>query len=925
MGCNIPPSDIIPAVAARLQYYVEIQRKEAGFDLSGIQGNKKEKYRLYQYSQAQGVHHTQRFKKNFLDNQMEAALRSYAGKSRRGQDKTLEINPEQKKHTQNRIRKKMSSLAISDKMNNSNVCLRRQTVKQRLLNDRGSISSDRTQISAPQVSYKEFRRLISTAANLIVATTSDENKQNSSDLHKKDLCSPSWNYYEKLILPYIPFPQHRVYNSLKEQKAQSQSPESVKITSSLHESFTISEPVSLDETDHREDMDLTCKMNETFIQESEISVANKEEENYEIRVYTGSSTEANVKQILNITLVGSNGQSRKLSLETSSTNPVPFCSGQTDIFKMKTKDVGVLEQVIVGMKRKSAGFKCYCEDIIVKKGSPTAEVYVFPFNRWLSSNQTVLQVLPHIPEDTNVVNKPHIQSQDKQQMKIKSIEKSSLVDSNVDDHGKVPSPSQLLEEAQLLMYPDPEETITCKEVELDKELASVNSKINVIKESGLSIDKLVPENSAAATNSLTNSEKPFTNTEIPVETKIDISLEKHAQEPSQLDGSQFEEVTNGDASYKPSLEENENKNRIINKSSHTAKSELIQKKIQRDVSKHKKASSPPPYVFFSNGVKKSTDVGEEQSEGNSTGDSIKPNKIQSDIATPVGIDQRASSAINNEGNRNASQLFLLQQILLEPMDSSSARSLGAESQDSCRGLENMETKDSCVTDNDLKTSHVHVNEQCCHPIDQIVQTTVTCEDDGSSFISDTTLAEDFLFSDTSLILSLSENEDLRDFAPGYSSDSENHQPRHMTEDQEMRRRDGRINNNFKKAKFREDISVLFQEALDAISIKDKDVLKNMCQAHFFLLSATDKEGKTLLHHAATHGNASMCQALLDSNVGMINIDRQDFFGRTALHYAVLNGNSKIVKLLLNNGAKFEISDKNSETVLDLALSHVEEM
>ncbi|KAG9477044.1 hypothetical protein GDO78_002434 [Eleutherodactylus coqui] len=88
----------------------------------------------------------------------------------------------------------------------------------------------------------------------------------------------------------------------------------------------------------------------------------------------------------------------------------------------------------------------------------------------------------------------------------------------------------------------------------------------------------------------------------------------------------------------------------------------------------------------------------------------------------------------------------------------------------------------------------------------------------------------------------------------------------------------------------------------------------------FIGCVTDEEGKTLLHHAAAQENPTICQVLLDTNIGLVNIDQQDQFGKTALHYAVEKGNPKTIKILLYNGSKEEIPDKKSKMALDIGLS-----
>ncbi|KAM8934194.1 uncharacterized protein RCH25_004616 [Pelodytes ibericus] len=197
--------------------------------------------------------------------------------------------------------------------------------------------------------------------------------------------------------------------------------------------------------------------------------------------------------------------------------------------------------------------------------------------------------------------------------------------------------------------------------------------------------------------------------------------------------------------------------------------------------------------------------------------------------------------------------------------------------------------------------------------------------DESSYLTDTTLNEEYTFSDTSLDLSLSEHEESDGIFSFSTTGSLSSQSEDASEYKDMRRRVTDPVLREIKAKSRNDSSWIFQKALHVIKNKQTTTLRNMCQSHFFLPSSTDKEEKSLLHHAASSGNEDICQVLLDTNVGMMNVDRQDIFGKTALHYAVQSGNYDIMKLLLKNGAKSEIPDKDSKTALDVAIQKIQDI
>ncbi|XP_075175855.1 uncharacterized protein LOC142246675 [Anomaloglossus baeobatrachus] len=130
MDCTVPSNVIIPAVAARLKYYLDVERKEAGFDLSIKEKDSNGKQRLYQF--AEQDQRSRRRKENFWDNKLEASLRSYTGKS--GRNKKVEINLDHRQQVQRRIRENMSSFTIPERFTTNYVFLRGINWKDRLQN-----------------------------------------------------------------------------------------------------------------------------------------------------------------------------------------------------------------------------------------------------------------------------------------------------------------------------------------------------------------------------------------------------------------------------------------------------------------------------------------------------------------------------------------------------------------------------------------------------------------------------------------------------------------------------------------------------------------------------------------------------------------------------------------------------------------------
>ncbi|MEE6497477.1 hypothetical protein FKM82_002752 [Ascaphus truei] len=899
MDCNI-----IPAVAARLKYYVEVQRKEAGFDLSGTQRDKTGNYRFYQHPVNYGPHRSQSIKKNFMDNRMEASLRLRVGKSGGERDRQLYINQERKQQVQKLLKKKMLSLTSSDHIT-SDIYLRRVNAKHRLQNEREGFSADLCQVSLPDISQEEFRRLISSASKLIVATTPEITQKGKwvSASCNQSKCPLCWSDNEKYFLPPLAMLPCRMETTLKTHGLLSQQFANRNTPSSLQESYCSMEPLTQEEaiqTDLDEAVDLGCQRNQT-----------------------------------------------------------------TDIFKVKDKDVGNLRDVIIGIERESTSSLCYCGDITVRKWNAAAEVYVFPCNRRLSSVHTVLHGLPLATERASVGNMSPASPEGGQKIKTKKKKRSSVIDRDAHDCGKA-SAQSLSEEGQLSSCAQDESVESAEKVDSDhlESGSSSESDTNHIKSSGSLITtelKTQALNKTAVRKHLTSSAAgsrkpsgcevkppcttpPYKKRRHPIEKSGVSKIESH---PLGTLGDQQCYRINEKATNDKSSSLDVNNNKIIQKITDTDREEQIQNQIQRDglfAPEHRKASTPAGYVFFSHEMKEESPLFAE-SDGSSSRCNVngtnKASKGESKIThNDTALETQSSPrASKGEGLADVSKLYLLQQILLEPISNSTPSSTGPDSQLTYSSLGKMEKADSRITPPDgslgedeiqganiSNTNTIGFIGSCCPLTGQTAQTSGycrSCDGDQISYATDTTLEEEYLFSDTSLVLSLSENEESEDISLLSKSRSLSNQSENTYEEHEPRKDAMRIIP--KKTDSSKDMSCIFQRALDVIKNKDNAKFRSLCQYNFLFPSSTDKEGKTLLHHAAAYGNTSICQMLLDTNVGKMNIDKQDIFGRTALHYAVQNDNSKTVKLLLDSGAKSEIPDENSKTVLDLALRQIQEM
>ncbi|MEE6497479.1 hypothetical protein FKM82_002752 [Ascaphus truei] len=886
------------------KYYVEVQRKEAGFDLSGTQRDKTGNYRFYQHPVNYGPHRSQSIKKNFMDNRMEASLRLRVGKSGGERDRQLYINQERKQQVQKLLKKKMLSLTSSDHIT-SDIYLRRVNAKHRLQNEREGFSADLCQVSLPDISQEEFRRLISSASKLIVATTPEITQKGKwvSASCNQSKCPLCWSDNEKYFLPPLAMLPCRMETTLKTHGLLSQQFANRNTPSSLQESYCSMEPLTQEEaiqTDLDEAVDLGCQRNQT-----------------------------------------------------------------TDIFKVKDKDVGNLRDVIIGIERESTSSLCYCGDITVRKWNAAAEVYVFPCNRRLSSVHTVLHGLPLATERASVGNMSPASPEGGQKIKTKKKKRSSVIDRDAHDCGKA-SAQSLSEEGQLSSCAQDESVESAEKVDSDhlESGSSSESDTNHIKSSGSLITtelKTQALNKTAVRKHLTSSAAgsrkpsgcevkppcttpPYKKRRHPIEKSGVSKIESH---PLGTLGDQQCYRINEKATNDKSSSLDVNNNKIIQKITDTDREEQIQNQIQRDglfAPEHRKASTPAGYVFFSHEMKEESPLFAE-SDGSSSRCNVngtnKASKGESKIThNDTALETQSSPrASKGEGLADVSKLYLLQQILLEPISNSTPSSTGPDSQLTYSSLGKMEKADSRITPPDgslgedeiqganiSNTNTIGFIGSCCPLTGQTAQTSGycrSCDGDQISYATDTTLEEEYLFSDTSLVLSLSENEESEDISLLSKSRSLSNQSENTYEEHEPRKDAMRIIP--KKTDSSKDMSCIFQRALDVIKNKDNAKFRSLCQYNFLFPSSTDKEGKTLLHHAAAYGNTSICQMLLDTNVGKMNIDKQDIFGRTALHYAVQNDNSKTVKLLLDSGAKSEIPDENSKTVLDLALRQIQEM
>lgn len=76
------------------------------------------------------------------------------------------------------------------------------------------------------------------------------------------------------------------------------------------------------------------------------------------------------------------------------------------------------------------------------------------------------------------------------------------------------------------------------------------------------------------------------------------------------------------------------------------------------------------------------------------------------------------------------------------------------------------------------------------------------------------------------------------------------------------------------------------------------------------INATDKDRRTILHHASIEGDTQTTKILLTFDP---NVNARDYDDKTPLHEASIYGNLEIVKLLVEAGANTKARDINGQT------------
>jgi len=107
-------------------------------------------------------------------------------------------------------------------------------------------------------------------------------------------------------------------------------------------------------------------------------------------------------------------------------------------------------------------------------------------------------------------------------------------------------------------------------------------------------------------------------------------------------------------------------------------------------------------------------------------------------------------------------------------------------------------------------------------------------------------------------------------------------------------------------------SLRAQSVFDAARDDDVGAVATLLETDPALVHATDDDGRTALHHAATYGQVDIALILVDAGS---DIDAREEDGETPLHYAAWRSELEVAALLVEFGADLEIRNNWGRTPL----------
>ncbi|XP_072275059.1 uncharacterized protein [Pyxicephalus adspersus] len=494
-------------------------------------------------------------------------------------------------------------------------------------------------------------------------------------------------------------------------------------------------------------------------------------------------------------LTGDHGKSKTHFLQHSLYSRTTSSTGQVFSSCIKEKDVGELKQIMLGVNRKDC--RCYCTNIFVMKAKTN---YEFPCNKWLSDQ--IGMVCARERDSLDRHSETETKDKENHQTQIKTY-RTSFDSSNAFDYNN----NQFLvtsNMADLSSGKSSKKVEKVKAEDIANKISSTETEMSQkVKANNIEVFQKGNTKSAGSPKRNTNKAskrtigKRHSSTEMKRQdgqcSKGETSVignqnGKHQRESHQipvLEDTHFNIMTVDESVAEPMLDNNTTE-QITEKTEHTQEDLQEQKKIQTDnlpKLEPSRASSPPSLLFFSRERQLSLEFdGVDVNSMRSTGSSVNPNSGSENPELDQTKQRAKCSSVDinkdNDGNRPL-QLYLLQQILLESEDNMKASSPGAKSQPFNDYVENPEeTQNQHEKSDQSNTVHnVHAHIAGCGDLHYQLDTEdiqnsgclCSCED-CYSYMSDSTLNEEYLFFDSPLALSFSEDEDTKEYRHYHKAD-----------------------------------------------------------------------------------------------------------------------------------------------------------
>ncbi|KAJ1097106.1 hypothetical protein NDU88_002233 [Pleurodeles waltl] len=861
-------------------------------------------------------------RRNFASHWAEASLRMSIGKSGEQSEKKLQTSPERQMQVQQIIKRRMSHMNFTKSATDHRTGQRTVKNKSREKKPLHSRTSA-VQVSRPCVSREEFKRLVLSASKIISAITPvatlQETKNEKESIQNNEVLSVETQCSKEKT------PNVSNEDISRDSPGNSNS---VSLSPAIGDFSTVLTWYESIQADSDSNSAVDIKDQTNYSKQHEVSSTNTKVEEYEIIVHTGTTAYSSASAEVYVSLVGNNGRSEELLLSNSLTNSVPFGKGQTDIFKVKTEDVGQLKNCIIRQENKDKSHSLYMEDVIIKKWGSSADLYVFPCNTWLSSEvEIVLQCLPDSDlQEGSPARSMEGSTSENQSISLPVSRKSSISSSqssrktspSFQQDGENSSSGSFTSRTKSLDSSSSSSTFHRKTLQYVEGITSSKG------ESSLSDQKngydLQSQNQELEVKSHTLQKSSTINNS----TIKDTAAKRHSNSvpvPRPISAPPFsqEQIENYD-----------------NKSTENQTFMLTGIYSQKGRPKTGKFHKESCYVCTTTErkINCTEEVEIKINKGRKTDECVENKSTQE---TPLIIGETTHFAEGTEHSKrrvtckgaNAEcENDILENAPVYPHHSESQHeeaipdmtcrvslppyniflNLGRDMA-SCSDVSDTCSKSNSEIENTLEDSNPSPGKGTV--VDD------TCSDKhgigprNRSAASDSSRKEHI--NSNSDEFSLSETEEV---AFSISSTSDDlHSLNSQNDDEEKMGFDEHIEYS--------DSTGLFYNAVNCIKTNNCQLLENLCHNNFSLLSYTDTEGRTLLHHAAAHGNVDICQVLLKDNIGRMQLDLQDIYGKTALHYAIQMHNSAVLKFLVNEEAKYDIPDQNSQTVLDHALSLIE--